>query len=193
MTSRLFKEGHLNASAAAVVCPECGRLSPLPHCPKCQKHHPEPWKHEGFCDIKGCGRPAINYGSERRPKWGLFCREHSVEAGLSSVSPRELARERAKNQAPAFIAKSGELAEALGQPEILEPKMSPPIAPNPKALRRFMVRSRSRPSQEHMVELIDGIMQGLFCACEAGRTGHACHHILDVEASIFAGIREVPV
>ncbi len=98
-----------------------------------------------------------------------------------------LATSPAPHQSPEFLAASAELATILGQPESLE-KPVPPAYPNPKAVRRFYVRSRSRPTQEHCVELLE---DRLTCSCEAGRTRHRCEHIKDVEAFIFVGVREV--
>ena len=84
MTQRLFPAGYLNAVSSTEHCEVdgCGWYGPLaglPHCGRCGKHHGPERQHEGFCTVRGCDGQAINYGTTKRPKYGLFCRLHSVE------------------------------------------------------------------------------------------------------------------
>ncbi len=114
-------------------------------------------------------------------------REDSGEAQAAATIEEPSVISATASRYSEFLAASAELATILGQPESLE-KPVPPAYPNPKAVRRFYVRSRSRPTQEHCVELLE---DRLTCSCEAGRTRHRCEHIKDVEAFIFVGVREV--
>ncbi len=116
-------------------------------------------------------------------------REDSGEAQTAATIEEPSVISATASRYSEFLAASAEFAAVLGQPKSLE-KPVPPAYPNPKAVRRFYVRSRSRPTQEHCVELLE---DRLSCSCEAGRTRHRCEHIKDVEAFIFVGVREVTV
>ncbi len=169
-----------------VVCERCGG-----------RRHPALWKHAGQCTQKVDGLFCTNDAlPDRRGKPMMFCGEHSVEASTvyrNGHRPVKAEMEgstpsgSAKNQAPAFLEASGELAAELGQPESLE-KPVPPQELSPRTVRAFYVRSHSRPSQEHLVSLLP---ERLVCTCEAGQSGHKCRHKEAVEAAIFAGVREV--
>ncbi len=173
-------------------------------CERCNgKRHAPLWHHAGQCTTKVDGLFCPNDALiDRRGKPMLFCASHSldaeggrtVEAGSdqSSLLPKGVSRFDSglrKNQAPAFIATSGELAAELGQPASLE-KPVPPQELSPRTVRAFYVRSRSRPSQEHLVSLLP---ERIVCTCEAGRIGHSCYHKQTIEAFILEGVREVPI
>ncbi len=191
MTSRLYPAGHLNAtnpSGPAV-------------CERCHKKHPSPWKHI-FRDERGkvvwsqCGQIVgddycPNVALVHNGKFGLLCAIHSQE-DPDHIEPRvkggKYARFITDADREAMREASKPLAKTLGQPESLKPV--PPVTLNPKATRRFYVRSRSRPPYEHCVQFID---DWLACSCEAGITNQHCWHKEVVSALIEIGVKEVSV
>lgn len=158
-----------------------------PLCPDCGKRHFLPYNHAGQCTVKGCAEPVLVH--DKKP--GLFCSRHSVEDGdrirKANLAVDAFVEKLPKNRGPAFVAASAELAALMPKPE---PEWIPPQSLNPKATRRFYVRSRSRPTQEHLVQLLPTL---LVCSCEAGRTGHRCKHKEVVEAFLLEGAREIPI
>ncbi len=170
----------LDRTATAIVCAECGRLSPLSHCPKCDKHHDRLWWHKdlGQCSKKVdglyyCPNDALK---DKRGKPMLFCYDHSIEKRIADNEKIER-----KNQAPAFIAASGKLAAELGQPESLEPKIErykhPPITEG--VLERFYAPSDSRPGVLYaMARMVGGEVVHLDAECIGWNERGTCHHVV---------------
>ncbi len=162
------------------------RIAAQSPCPWCGKRHTHMVSEEE-CERRvkllcanGCGRTRHKVKGHRDPC--SLCVECCTE---KHGGPPGL--EQPKNKQPEFLALSEEFAALMPKPE---PEWIPPQSLNPKATRRFYVRSRSRPTQEHLVELLPTL---LVCSCEAGRTGHRCKHKEVVEEFLLAGAREIPI
>ncbi len=135
-----------------ITCERCGG-----------RRHPALWKHAGQCTQKVDGLFCTNDAlPDRRGKPMMFCGEHSVEAPTvyrNGHGPVKAEMEgstpsgSAKNQSPAFIAASGDLAALMPKEAPAQHYEHPPITEG--VLERRDIESQSHPGKwYHMVRMI---------------------------------------